>query len=141
MLQTVEKLSDTVTRREDTDLSVVIFEILDSNRSSVDVYIDSNLETLRNWDKTKPLYLIQDISNKAVALTPYLKERLNEIMAYIKDNQMQVRTALVIPNDFNGRVAQMFGRLFTANGHYMKQSYFTDIASARNWIISQQKKA
>lgn len=134
----LEKLSGTVTQKWDTELGAILFEMLDTNRESVDAYIDGNLEVLRTWDKSKTLYTIQDISNKAVSLTPYLKGRLNEVTAYIKDNQIQVCTAIVMGNDFTGQVMRIFGRLFTINAKYLKQVYFVDMASARNWISSQK---
>lgn len=139
MQQTIEKLSENVIRRWDTELGAVVFEVSNSDRDSIDVYIESNLETLKEWDKSKPLYMIQDVSNEAVSLTPYLQGRLKEVMVYIKDNQMQVCTALVLTNNLSGQMSRVFGRLFTTNVRHVKQSYFTDMASARNWIASQHK--
>lgn len=140
MVQTAEQSSALVTHHWDADLGAVIFELSDVKRVSVDAYIDGNLEVLRTWDKTKTLYTIQDISNKAVSLTPYLKGRLGEITTHINSNQIHVCTAIVMGNDFTGQVMRVFGRLFTINARYLKQVYFTDMASARNWIASQQKK-
>lgn len=140
MSQTLEQLAPNVTRRRDNALHTVLFEMKDTSRDSVDAYIEGNLEILRNQDKTQTLYTIQDISNPAVTLTPYLKERLNEVTAYIKNNKIQVCTAIVMADNFTGRVMRIFGRLFTINARYLTQVYFTDMSSARNWIASQQAR-
>lgn len=140
MIQTPEQAIDSVTHHWDTDLGAVLFEMSDTTRSSVDAYIESNLEILRTWDNTKTLYTIQDISNEAVALTPYLKARLGEVTAYINSNKIQVCTAIVMGNDFTGQVMRIFGRLFTLNARYLKQVYFTDMPAARSWIAFQQNK-
>ena len=138
MSSQAEKLADTVTRIWDNDLNAVIFEMADANRVSVDAYIEGNLEILRKHDKTKTLYTIQDISNPAVTLTPYLRKRLDEITTYVKTHQIQVCTAIVMGDSFTGRVMRVFGHLFTINARYLKQVYFTDVAAARNWLAAQQ---
>lgn len=134
----VEELGNNVTQRWSDDKSTVIFTMSDSNRSSVDAYIIGNLEVLSNWDKSNTLYTIQDIANPNVTLTPYLKARLSEITDYVKSNQITVKSAIVMENNFTGQVMRAFGRLFTINARYLKQVYFTDMSKALEWVQNQQ---
>lgn len=138
MLNQQEQLAKTVSRHWSEDQSTVIFTMSDSSRESVTAYIDGNLDVLKNWDKSKILYTIQDISGPAVMLTPYLKDRLNEVTDHIKSNRLYVRTAIVMENNFTGQVMRAFGRLFTINARYLRQAYFTDMAQAQEWIRKQQ---
>lgn len=140
MFGEAEKLGDSVTLSWNTDKSVALFTLDNSKREVVDAYIEGNLQILRTWDKAKTLYTVQDISSGQVALTPYLKARLNEITDYVKTNQINVTTAIVMKNNFTGQVMRAFGRLFTRNAHYLKQVYFIDMSQAQEWVKKQQSK-
>jgi hypothetical protein len=140
MSVTLEDLGSNVTQHWNNNKTIVTFKMSDSKRSSVDAYIEGNLDVLKTWDKSKPLYTIQDIANPAVTLTPYLKQRLNEITDYVKSNQITVRSAIVMENNFTGQVMRAFGRLFTINARYLKQLYFTDMSKAQEWIKQQENQ-
>jgi len=138
MTTEIENLDNDITMEWNISQTQVTFTMSASHRNAVDSYIDANLDILKKWDHAKILYTIQDISSPDVALTPYLKERLNEITDYIKSNQIQVRTGVVLSNNLTGQLMQIFGRIFTINAKYLKQVYFTDIKSAQDWIDRQQ---
>lgn len=134
----IEQLEVGVTKHWNKDRTVVTFTMSDVSRKAVDAYISGNLEVLGNWDKTKTLFTIQDISNPNISLTPYLKSRLDEITNFIKTNEVNVCTAIVMENNFTGQVMRAFGRLFTVNARYLNQVYFTDLTQATGWISKQK---
>ncbi len=133
-----QDLGNNVVLQWNNEKTQVTYTLSASRRDAVDTYIESNLDILKNWDHTKTLYTIQDISDDNVALTPYLRERLNEITDYVKDNHIQVRTSVVLSDNLTGQLMQVFGRVFTINAKYLKQAYFTDMLSAQSWINKQQ---
>jgi len=140
MFDTAEILENNVTIQWNADRSVALVTLTESNRKTVDTYIETNLDIFRKWDKSKPIFTIQDISGGKVTLTPYMKERLKEFTDYVNTNKVTMRTALVMENNFTGQVMRTFGRLFGGNSHYLKLVFFTSIDQAHEWIIKQQQE-
>lgn len=94
---------------------------------------------LAQWDKSKVYYTLQDVSHPDVMMTPYLREKLNEVMNYINKNKIQVRSALVLSPGFAGTMLKTFGGILNIRARYMIQRYFTDEAEAMAWLESEMK--
>lgn len=120
------------------DHSLVIFTIQNSNRETIDEYIEANLDILRNWDQSDPIYKIQDLSHKNLNFTPYFRGRLNEVAASIKERKLNVVVAIVVGNSLTGHLMQAFGRLFATNVSHLKQRYFVGMSDAQAWIDEEK---
>lgn len=134
----VETLENSVVKSWDEELSTFTFTLPDSNRVTVDTYINSVLDSIRDWDASKPYFGIQDIRNPNITLTPYLRGRLNEVTQQYKDRKITCYIALVMGNSFSAGVMKALGQIMTRNNRYITITSFSDIPKAQAWIKQQQ---
>ena len=141
MFDSKEEIGNNVTISWSVDKSSVLITLPESSRNSVDIYINTNLEILQNWDVNKPIYMIQNVSSGQVQSTPYLKGRLEEINNVVKTRKINAYVALIIRDDFVGHIMRTFGRLFASNVRTLDQRFFTDQQQAEEWVAKQQANA
>ncbi len=134
----IETLENGVERSWDEDLSAYTFTLPDSNRATVTTYIEAVLESINEWDTSKPYYGIQDIRNPKVSLTPYMRGRLNEITQLYKDRKITCYVALVMNNNFTAGVMKALGQIMSRNNRYITISSFSDTSKAQEWIRQHQ---
>ncbi|MDX2078201.1 MAG: hypothetical protein SFZ02_17345 [bacterium] len=116
------------------DGDVIIYTLTNTRREAVDTYINACLTTLENSDVTKPGRALLDISHPDIALTPYFRKRLPEIVTTINKLDMDVFSAVVFDNGFLQTLLTLFGNTFTRPAKRMKQRYFTDYDKALEWV-------
>lgn len=121
--------------------SITIYSLHNSKRNTVDAYIDNNLKMLSEAPDGTTIYSLHDLSGGNVPLTPYLRNRLNEVTSYINSSSNPVRTAIVMENDFMGQVMQSFGRIFNMRSRNLVQRYFVNRDDALSWLREQMKQA
>jgi len=130
-------LENGVVKTWDSDASILTFTIPNSNRATVDTYIEAVLESVKNWDTSNPYYGIQDITSPDVSLTPYLRGRLPEITQLFMDKEINSYIVLVMDNSFTAGVMKAFGRLMSRNTPFVTINFVTDISKAHEWIAKQ----
>jgi hypothetical protein len=135
-----ETLENGVIKTWNADTSIYTFTVPNSNRATTDTYIDAVLETIRNWDSSKPYYGIEDITNPAVSLTPYMRGRLPEITKLFKEREITAYIGLVMDSSFTAGVMNAFGRILSMNNRYIVINSFTDISKAQEWLTKQGQK-
>jgi len=127
---TVIQLSDAITFQWVHDGAAYIIEVRNSRRDTIDLYIAASLKLVNEWDKSKPFYSLQDISHEDFQMTPYLRERLNEVLSAMKESGMDGRSVIVMGNSFAGRIMQVLGRFFAQQSKPIIQVWETDRATA-----------
>lgn len=130
-----EHFSDSVQLEWLHDGKVFMHTMTDSKRHSVDEYIESNLNLIRNWDNNRPFLAIQNISADGVTLTPYLRGRVGEIAIALRERQLTGYSAIILPNNIMMRVFSFFGRIVASGaGPFFEQQYFMSLEAGQEWI-------
>ena len=133
----VEQLGDDVIKEWNPDQSLFKFMLANSSRATVDIYIEGNLEILRDWNNQYPIYEIQDLTHKDLSFTPYLKARINDITSLIKEREITAYVAIVVTNNLTGQFIKAFGRIFEAS---QRTQFFDDMSQAQTWIEKMQSE-
>ena len=134
----IETLENGVIKTWDEDTSIYTFALPNSNRATTDTYIDAVLESIRNWDTSKPYYGIEDITNPNISLTPYMRGRLPEITKLFKEREITAYIGLIMDSSFTAGVMKAFGRILSMNNRFITINSFTDISKAQEWLIQQK---
>src|SRR5690606_1382233 len=100
------------------DGRLAVFTLTDASRQSVDAYIDASLALLRGWPQNEIFYLLTDVTNRNVSLSPYFRERLKEVAVAIKEEQVRCVSAVVMANTFMATILVLFGNLFTRQAEF-----------------------
>ena len=119
---------------------IVTISLLKIDRSSIDAYVDVNIDLLRDWNKADTIYKIQDLSHEDVNPTPYLRNRLKDIYAYIRDKQMSVRVAVVLGTGLPGQIFTIISRVAAITSPNLTQRFFTNMSQAHAWIKKEKRK-
>ena len=138
MFKSDPNVNDNVTIQWNEDQSVVTMTLHNTNRDSIDSYIETNLQILRNWHSPNPLYTIQNLSHEATSATLYFRERHSEITKLIKESQVNIYAAIVVKNSLSGQLLQSFARVIPNQSRYLTQRFFTNLAEAEAWIEKEK---
>ncbi len=121
-------LSDAVTFQWLYDGAAYMIEVKNSRRDTIDVYIDTSLKIVAEWDRSMPFHSLQDISSDDFQMTPYLKARLNEVLTAMSESGMDGRSIIVMSDGFAGRIMQVLGRFFAQQSKPIIQDWVVDRA-------------
>lgn len=130
----VIQLGDHVTLEWLDEGRIAVFVMKNSTRSAVDAYIDGNLDVIRNWDDSKLFCVMTDASSPDVAVTPYLRERLNEVSDLIKTRELRGFSALVMQRGFMTSIIRLAGNTFLRRAGKLHQRYFLNREQALEWL-------
>jgi hypothetical protein len=114
------------------------FVLVNCRRETVDAYIDTNLLLLKHWDLSVDMRIFHDISHPDVSLTPYFRQRLNDIIPVINETGVHGVSAVLMSKGFLETVIAFFGNAFNRRTPNFKQRYFTDRTKALAWLQSEQ---
>lgn len=127
-VKTPVELSSNVTFQWLYGGAAYIIEVRSSRRDDIDIYIDTSLQLVAEWDRSKHFHSLQDISNENFEMTTYLRGRLNEVLKAMRESGMEGRSVIVMSNGFTGRVMQILGRFFAQQAKPIIQEWMTDRA-------------
>lgn len=114
-----------------------LFTLSDVHRDAVDMYIDTAVSLLNNWDLSKPMRIISDMANENMSLTPYFRKRLNDITTTINTSQVHGVSAVVMGSGFVETLIVFFGNAFNKRTPNFKQRYFTDKTKGLDWVMKE----
>lgn len=117
-----------------------LFTITDVHREAVDMYIDTNIAMLNNWDKSKTMRVMHDISHDNVSLTPYFRKRLNDVVPAINASGVSGISGVVMGGGFMETIIVFFGNAFNRKTPTFKQRYFTDQQKCLDWVKNEPPK-
>lgn len=130
--------SDAVSIAWNEQHDTVIVSLKKSDRLSVDAYIEANLTLLTQCSGRNTIYKIQDFSQNNVTVTPYLKKRLQDIYAYVRRNNMDVRVAVVLGTSVPGYVLTLISRVSAITSRNLTQRFFTTLTDAHAWVEAEK---
>jgi len=114
-----------------------LFTLSDVHREAVDMYINTAVGLLSNWDLDKPMRIISDMSDENMSLTPYFRKRLNDITSTINTSKVHGVSAVVMGGGFIETLIVFFGNAFNKRTPNFKQRYFTDKQKGLDWVIKE----
>lgn len=121
---------------------IIAFTVLDSHQTTVDTYIQACFEYLDSLADDGTIFMLHDISDKNVGLTPYFRKRLEDIAKHIKEKALQGYSAVLLPDTMLSQIMVNFGRLFSRQSG-VQQVFFTKPDKARQWLrqaLSKQQE-
>jgi hypothetical protein len=114
---------------------LVLYQVQDTTLATVDALIESQIAVIRAWPQAKPFRMVQDLSAPAVVLSPYFRQRLDEVADAFRERNLSGYSAVILPDSVVYRVYTTFGRMVSRRaGPGMKQAYFMDKQEALAWI-------
>ncbi|MEL7435512.1 MAG: hypothetical protein AAFN11_16305, partial [Chloroflexota bacterium] len=122
---------------DEGDIAVIKTEG-DMSRDAINTWASLLILTMQEWDTSRPLLALHDLSHPNQGITPYTRQRAVDLMNYRPDG-LKIYSALLLPNTFMSRILEMFirtPRLQSAN-HHLK--VFNCIDEALVWL--RQHKA
>ena len=127
-----EKISEKVYRQWRFDRRLVVYKLLDSSRETVDTWVKSVIDVLKEVPTTQPFLAIYDVSD-VLALTPYARKRSMDIVTAAQHHQGAY--ALVLSNAIVSNVMRLFVRreIDPTNRRFVSQFFHRD-SEAQTWI-------
>jgi hypothetical protein len=113
-----------------------VFRLLDSTRRAIDEYYDVIDETRHSWPVDQPFYCIFDVSNRAVVMNTYARQRMNEL-SYSAPDGLHGAYAVVLPNTLVGALIRVFMRVLPNRNPEFVFEAFTDYEKALAWVEEQ----
>ena len=131
-----QKLSEHVTTKHVHDGKIIIYEVTDVRRESVDVWAKVAHDTLVNWSPDYPYLNLQDFSGvENFAMTPYVRQRAEELME--PRPELSGRTAIVLKKSLGSRIVSMFIRAKRVKKARQRRLFFTQeeaLAWLEEWL-------
>ena len=81
----------------------------DMSRNAINTWASLLILTMQEWDSSKPLACLHDLTHPNQGLTPYTRERTAHVLESIPKT-LTVYNALVLPPTFMYRIMEMFVR-------------------------------
>lgn len=132
----VQKLSEHVATKYVYDGKIIIYEVTDVRRESVDVWAKVAHDTLVNWSPDYPYLNLQDFSGvDNFAMTPYVRLRAEELME--PRPELLGRTAIVLKKSLGSRIVSMFIRAKKVKKARQRRLFFTQedaLAWLEEWL-------
>lgn len=114
------------------DDKIVCFSLVGGRRVDVDIFCDSIIETVVNWNKAKPLLIAYDLSRASV--TPYSRKRSDEVYAAIPTDVFG-RTAIIVPHNPIGFLMKNIGqRYMRVMNKRMRREFFYSKEESIKWL-------
>jgi hypothetical protein len=117
------------------DDQIIVITIKDSSRETIDSWIDAIIKLVETWPADKPVFAIQDFSQRKTGPTPYSRARAKETTSTIA--KLNGYVAMVLPTTFIGQLIRIFyrnaSRLNVKRGN-MVGKVFTDREKAIGWL-------
>lgn len=114
-----------------------LFTLTDVHRDAVDIYINTSIEILYNWDLNKAMRIINDMSHPNMSLTPYFRKRLNDIVPAINQSGVHGVSGVIMGKGFLETIVVFFGNTFNKRTPNFKQRYFTDKQKCLDWVLKE----
>ena len=83
------------------------------------------------WQSDEPYYALQDVSHENMSITPYARQRWEEIRAY--RNERKLYAAIVLPKTFVANLIQLHFRTSKVRSG-AKFRFFTSRDDALAWL-------
>lgn len=131
----VESVGAGVTRSWMLDRHIVVFRTPAASRAVVDAWIDSVKQTMIEWPKDQVYLALHDMSSKAMALTPYARDRALELIPL--STGLSGYAALIVPPTFVSHVIRMYLRAQRSQGN--ENQLFFSINAGLAWLVEQGK--
>jgi hypothetical protein len=112
------------------DKRIVIFHLDTVARDIIDAGAKDVLETMKNWPTKHQYLVIYDITSAKIALTPHLRQRLQELAKAYPD--LKGRSAVVLPRSVITQVFKLF--VIAQNRVGRRKQVFFDRESAIAWL-------
>lgn len=110
------------------------YTLSDNENKTIDIYIDDALERLNLWEDGD-LFILHDISNPKIGLTPYFQRRVDDVAKYLRKSRKSGYSAVVLPNTFVSQIVSTFAQIFNRKNGEFEQRVFTHLDSAQKWIV------
>lgn len=136
--QNWEQLSDHVYRKWINDNKIVIYKALNASRKSVDAWADGILQTYETWDIAQPYLAIYDVAT-IMAMTPYTRFRVKDLVESAQTKRIHGRYAIVISNMAVSNIMRLFVRreLDRQNADFVRE-FFRTQEDAISWLKQSQ---
>ncbi len=133
----LEQLHSAVTREWLYDKQLVIFTIKDISRAAVDAAIQGFYDTMGAWPLDRPYLAINDFSAPRDALTPYVRERVEEVNKFRPE--LKGHIAIVTRWGVLAQLMQVY--VATHPGIHRERRVFFHRDNALKWLIGLMNKA
>jgi hypothetical protein len=130
----IETIAEDVEREWRHNGRLVIFRLKNVTRASIDAFIDSQLQGIRTFPVGLMMFSMLDISGDAMTLTPYFRDRLEELVAAISQRNLTGYSAIVMPDGFKHRIFRVMSQFFPRQVGKFEQKYFLDREEGKLWI-------
>ena len=104
----VEQIAQNLFREWAFDRQIVIYTVRDISRDTIDAWSRLILDTIEAWPVGQPFLALFDLSFPEASLTPYVRDRLGEVMD--SQHDLRGRTALVMRKGFLVSLIQIYLR-------------------------------
>jgi hypothetical protein len=104
----VEQIAPNLFREWAYDRRIVIYTVRDMSRGTIDAWSRLILDTIEAWPTGQPFLAVFDLNFPEASLTPYIRDRLGEVMD--SQHDLNGRTALVMRKGFLVSLAQIYLR-------------------------------
>ena len=117
---------------DDGDITVVKTEG-DMSRDAINTWASLLILTMQEWDISRPLLILHDLSHPSQGITPYTRERALDLMNHRPDG-LVIYSALLLPKTFMSRILDMFIRtpVFQTSDHHLR--LFNSTEEALTWL-------
>ena len=121
---------------------MVIFTITDARHETLESYLAKGEQVVHDHPSDRPLYMLNDCSHPNVSLTPYFRERLNNMVEFLKREDKTMYLAIVPPNTLFFRIFVLFMNMYGQRVRDVKmtQRAFANRTEALQWLEGNLQK-
>jgi hypothetical protein len=140
--QLTERISKGLTREWRHQNRLVILTISDIHIETLQKYFATGREVVHDYPRDQILYMMNDCSHPNVSLTPYFREQLNDLVAFLKLEDKTMYVAVVLPNTLFFRIFVLFLNVFNSRVKDVKitQKPFISRDEGLAWLESLVQK-
>jgi hypothetical protein len=132
----IEQVNKGCTLERRHDGQMVIFTISDVRPETLESYLTKGEQVVHDHPRDRPLYMLNDCSHPNVSLTPYFRERLNNMIEFLKRENKTMYHAIVPPNTLFFRIFVLFMNMYSQRVRdvNMTQRAFANRTEALKWL-------
>jgi hypothetical protein len=103
-----EQITPLLTREWLQDRHIVVIAPKSADRATIDVWAKTVESTILNWPDDRPLRIVNDVSARGLALTPYAQTKVKPL--FYLNPHLGGRNAIILANNVTGQFVRIYVR-------------------------------
>ncbi len=113
---------------------ILVVRMGEPTREAVDIWANFMLDLFKNWPANKRLLTLQDQSSDKMTVTPYMRQRANEVDQASAKLATDGRLAMVLYKSITTTIVKLVANSFGSQNRSIERRFFTNTDEALAWL-------